>query len=77
MTASFSRCQFVSVWCETLVWVRVGVDGSRNVDVVFFVMAASTVSRVNVCRKTESCSLPLCFFACCPTGGRPKNGSVG
>ena len=29
-------------------------DGSRNVDVVFLVLAASTVSRVNVCHKTES-----------------------
>ena len=39
-------------------------DGSRKVDVGFFVLAATTVSRVNVCRKTESCSLLLCFFVC-------------
>ena len=64
MIASFSRCQSMSVWCEICVWVWVGAVGSRNVDVVIFVLAGSTVSRVNVCRKTESCSLPLCFFAC-------------
>ena len=60
-------------------------DGSGNADVVFFVLAASTVSQVNVFRKTESCSLLLCFFVFCvvcgwlqssPTGGRPKNGSA-
>ena len=77
----------MSVWCEIRVWVGSWCcDGSRNVDVVFLVLAASTVSRVNVCRKDRVMFVTtvfLCVFCIVcgwvqssPTGGRPKNGSV-